>query len=826
MIRLIEDNPSQKGVGAMERLERFGRLMVLVLMMSVSSSGCAFAFWQADGTAVCTASVGQIEQQLISDGAGGAIITWRETDPFGFLDIFAQRVDASGTPLWGPDGVAICTDVASAWNPQITSDGAGGAIITWENNQAGDYDIYAQRVDASGTVLWAPDGIAICAVSGHQYAPRITSDGAGGAIIAWQDHRSGSNYDIYAQRVDASGNTQWGGVGVAVCTDTLDQTDPQIASDSQGGAVVTWRDWRSDNGDIFARRVDASGTPLWTPNGIEICAATDDQYYQHIVSTEAGGVIITWHDRRSVSWDIYAQLVDASGSVVWVADGVAIAALSGHQSYPQITSDGEGGAIITWRDGRSGIFDIYAQRVEASGTPLWAADGVVVCAASLDQYGPRIVSDGAGGAIITWRDSRAGVADDIYAQRVDASGAPLWAADGVAVCAASLDQVGPQITSDGAGGAIIAWQDSRNGVDNDIYAQRKERNGYWGYPAPDIYALRDVPGDQGGFVNLTWDASRLDPWPEMLISEYTVWRAVNPEAVAGMVEEGAHVLTGVSAVMPEAEETVLRVEEVQGDSFYWKLMSTLDAYYLDSYSEVVSTLFDSTSVSDEHHYFQVIAHTDNPSVFWVSEADSGYSVDNLSPFAPQGVAGDYSYPPAELLVTWDPNLESDLLHYAVYKGDYEGFVPGEGNRLGTVQDTFFADEEFDPNVENYYKVSAWDVHENESGYSVLRPDEITGVSGPPAVPTVTLLEQNVPNPFNPVTVIRFSVAQPGLLRLVVYDVAGRPVRTLVQGRREADRYEVTWDGRDGARRAVASGVYIYQLEAPGHVQSRKMVLLR
>ena len=60
----------------------------------------------------------------------------------------------------------------------------------------------------------------------------------------------------------------------------------------------------------------------------------------------------------------------------------------------------------------------------------------------------------------------------------------------------------------------------------------------------------------------------------------------------------------------------------------------------------------------------------------------------------------------------------------------------------------------------------------------------------------------------------------------VFDVAGRPLRTLVKGRREIDHYEVTWDGRDDAGRLVASGVYLYELDAPGYLETKKMVLVR
>ncbi|MCX5800866.1 MAG: T9SS type A sorting domain-containing protein [Candidatus Eisenbacteria bacterium] len=77
---------------------------------------------------------------------------------------------------------------------------------------------------------------------------------------------------------------------------------------------------------------------------------------------------MTWHDyRNESSSDIYAQKVNGSGAVQWVANGVDICTATGNQVYPAITSDGAGGAIVTWYDARSGNYDVYAQRVTAAG---------------------------------------------------------------------------------------------------------------------------------------------------------------------------------------------------------------------------------------------------------------------------------------------------------------------------------------------------------------------------------------------------------------------------------------------------------------------------
>ncbi len=102
--------------------------------------------------------------------------------------------------------------------PTIVSDGSGGAIITWQDYRGGSNDVYAQRINASGVVQWTVDGVAISTITGSsQNSPTITSDGLGGAIITWTDTRSG-NADIYAQRINASGVVQWTANGVAIST--------------------------------------------------------------------------------------------------------------------------------------------------------------------------------------------------------------------------------------------------------------------------------------------------------------------------------------------------------------------------------------------------------------------------------------------------------------------------------------------------------------------------------------------------------------------------------------------------------------------------------
>ncbi|MEW6553779.1 MAG: hypothetical protein AB1384_05785, partial [Actinomycetota bacterium] len=245
-----------------------------------------------------------------------------------FLSMLLGAPQCAAGVRWTPDGVGIRTAAANgAGSPQIVSDGAGGAVITWEDGRRGINDIYAQRVDASGTPQWTVDGVGIrTAAANTAGSPQLVPDGFGGAIVTWHDYRSGSKYDIYARRVDASGTSLWTSDGVGVRTAAANSAEfPRITPDGSGGAIITWQDYRSGKWDIYAQRVNASGTPLWTADGVGIrTAAAGSTDYPQITSDGSGGAIITWQDYRSGKWDIYAQRVNASGTPQWTADGVGI----------------------------------------------------------------------------------------------------------------------------------------------------------------------------------------------------------------------------------------------------------------------------------------------------------------------------------------------------------------------------------------------------------------------------------------------------------------------------------------------------------------------
>ncbi len=107
---------------------------------------------------------------------------------------------------------------------------------------------------------------------------------------------------------------------------------------------------------------------------------------------------------------------------------------------------------------------------------------------------------------------------------------------------------------------------------------------------------------------------------------------------------------------------------------------------------------------------------------------------------------------------------------------------------------------------------------------ITPPGTVTGIRNHP--PGLLKLDHSHPNPFNPTTTLSYSIPQSGMVHLVVYDAAGRRVKTLEDGFRNAGPQQAVWDGRDDAGRVVSSGVYFARLTASGEVRTRKMVLLK
>lgn len=297
--------------------------------------------------------------------------------------------------------------------------------------------------------------------------------------------------------------------------------------------------------------------------------------------------------------------------------------------------------------------------------------------------------------------------------------------------------------------------------------------------------IADVGNDQGRQVRIRWNRSGQDRADAVVpVTFYGIWRRVE----AGL-SPGVNPLAGKTPYESQAFPP--------GD---WEFIQSVPASVEPVYIAIAPTLCDSTSAGMCLSTFVIRAQTNQPALYYDTAPDSGYSVDNLAPAAPLNLllaAGNLS---------WDEAPEADFNYFTVYGSDAALLDPS----ATLIDYTVAPDLDVSSHPYAYYHVTATDFSGNEgSAATASNP-----VSAPaPGLPAVYALRPCSPNPYRASTRIAFDLPRAGIVRLQVFDVTGRRVRTLIDAPMDGGTYTVPWLGRDDAGRRVPPGIYFYRLES-------------
>lgn len=480
--------------GSTPRVPR-GPMVILLMTCCLLPASFGWPTKPEKNLAVCRAVSHQEDVLVVSDGAQGAIMAWTDSRA-GNKDIYAQRVDANGGVLWQADGVAVRDTPQDQQLLDLVTDGSGGAVVIWAHDTgAGGDDLYVQRLDGSGTPQWTMGGVVVEDYR-EVWGAQAVSDGTGGALIVmWDAWVEGF---FWVKRVAGNGQLPWAGA-VDPAVSGMGNTGAKITSHGAGGAILAWRVHPAGtppdtDSNLVAQRIDALGNEVW-PAPVAVCATTHPILSYAIVSDDTGGAFLFFADGRSPTTgiDLYGQKINAAGTTLWTVNGTVISAYNGAQERPTAILDSSGGAIVMWDDYRAGsLGERYLQKVDPFGNGVWTAHGVDLCPGLDDPFDHDLASDGAGGCIGVYAVDQGGTADlDLFATRIDATGAARWGVSGVELSTATSLQGSPQVVDDGWGGVVVAWTDYREFATRgmDVYAQRVVKNGDLGPsvpPQPDV----------------------------------------------------------------------------------------------------------------------------------------------------------------------------------------------------------------------------------------------------------------------------------------------------------------------------------------------------
>jgi hypothetical protein len=199
-------------------------------------------------------------------------------------------------------------------------------------------------------------------------------------------------------------------------------------------------------------------------------------------------------------------------------------------------------------------------------------------------------------------------------------------------------------------------------------------------------------------------------------------------------------------------------------------------------------------------------------VYYESPPDSGYSLDNLAP----GVPGSFLY--NEGILSWVAPDDADLDHFTVYGSDTQSFA-------SAVLIDYTRAAAFDTGGSPYafYFITATDRAGNEG--PAARVKTCCGTPGGTVANPVLSLSA-FPNPFNPSTVIRYTLPSRDHVTLSVFDARGARVATLLSAERDIGAHTTAWDGHDDNGHAVGSGVYFARLSHAAGTRTYKLLLLK
>ncbi len=177
-----------------------------------------------------------------------------------------------------------------------------------------------------------------------------------------------------------------------------------------------------------------------------------------------------------------------------------------------------------------------------------------------------------------------------------------------------------------------------------------------------------------------------------------------------------------------------------------------------------------------------------------------------------------------IALSWNSNTEPDLAGYDIYRGTDDG---GWKDYLVGVDKftTTYMDIDIIANTIYFYQISARD----DSGNNSDRSNQINATSLNTLSNKLLIefsLNQNTPNPFNPNTEIEYSIPNDSNVNIIIYDLMGNEIKTLINKYKQFGQYNVIWDGTDNSGKKVVGSIYFYKLQAGDFTQTRKMVLLK
>lgn len=765
------------------------RRMLAVLCTGMLVASAAFGGWSDDASSnqpVCVRAGEQTDSKVVWNLDGGCYVGWQDNSS-GNYDIYLQRFDAGGNPMWAENGLLISDHTQNSWITDwgMSSETDGNCYIAINDYRNGGYwDVFAYCIAPDGTFVWGPDGVAVSEDSNNSaMAPQIECLSNGSDVyLSWTDVPNNAGPKVKLAKLNSEGVVQWtksieGGDGFEHpwIVDLYDHVIFQYTSlDGFGYTAVR---------HLLAMKYDADGTEQWAAPAVISDAGYVDGWTQYkSIPDGSNGIYSFWTDSRSGGrHNVWMQRIGSDGTVLWQDDGVQVSAANDRLKMNPValmTASNPDTVAVLFRytDLDQNLTGVQAQSFDGDGNLLWGANGeefVPLSSMAIAFLGAERMSFGQYCYYYAKATNGSATEAEVYAGNFGYNAG--WTGQTLLSGVTSgKGKLSGTVTE--GGDLVVAWNDDRN--DNeDLYAQNVNQDGTLGASGPPVPAI-SITAPVGG--------AQIDEQPfnvTVSVANFNVAETggdgkikVNVTGLEGWFETAT--TFEVEGCAPG--EVTIRVELVNYDE------SSLDPAIAD---EVVVT----------------IAEPPVPAIAFTAPEDGASVATNpveivldVTDFTVAETDGDGHV--KFTCTNGDVSVE-EIHHTATFS--FDGLTVGENTLTAELVDN--SDQPLAPAVSATIRVTLED----------------SGVADGSAVPVESALNDAYPNPFNPTTTLNYQLAASSQVRLTVYDVLGREVAEVVNEVRSAGVHSVSWDAE-----GLASGLYFVRMHAGEFNAMQKIIKMK
>ncbi len=453
---------------------------ISIFILGLCAASAALADWPSDPAVnlpVAVKADEQVQPKVVPGPGGGWYVSWFDNDPTGNpaygYDVFLQLLDASAAPMWGADGLRIA-DRGLGWTMDyaLEADGAGNALIAFNDDRSGLPQITIEKVDPAGTILWSQT-VTRTKVDKGPPSIAILTDGTIG--LAWTE-----GTEIWIKLLNQDGRGIWTKKIVSGKTEYFLLCD--IAASSDGGLFVSWQREKLYQPmlQLWANKLSRGGKFQWGSPGIALYDAGEliPGNFPEIIADNVGGAFFPFQTSTPVG-DVRAQWVTAGGAELYQHNGLpAMEYAPGQPISPAATFDPASGQAVLVFDVSAGSDLMMAQRFDGAGR-VWPDAVILEQSVSPAVFGMTVAVQDGRDTVAFWWDEEEYLNDQFHAVRFDPAGTIEWGA--LKVASGVSSKRNPAAAVDATGAAVLAWSDQRNDS-GDIYAEKVNRDGSLGGP--------------------------------------------------------------------------------------------------------------------------------------------------------------------------------------------------------------------------------------------------------------------------------------------------------------------------------------------------------